>query len=99
MEHYYNCINCSVCVLSTVHSVVCHQLGFGPAIIAYRNSYFGDGSLSIPIWLGGVRCASTNRYLSECNHNGWGDEDCTHSEEAGVACASKYAERNLSIKM
>ena len=79
--------------------MVCHQLGFGDAIRAYTNGYFGGGSSSMPIWLDEVSCTSTDRYLSECNHNGWGDEDCTHSEDAGVACAGEYAERNLSIKM
>ena len=73
---------------SPIHSVVCSQLGFGDAIRAYTNAYFGMGNSSMPIWLDGVQCGSTNRYLSECTHNGWGVHDCVHSEDAGVACSA-----------
>ena len=43
----------------------------------------------MPIWLDEVRCTTDNRYLSECNHNGYGDHDCSHSEDAGVACLAR----------
>jgi len=65
---------------------VCHQLGFGDAVRAYTSSYFGSGNSSMPIWLDNVHCTTGDCYLSECSHNGWGDEDCKHSEDAGVAC-------------
>jgi len=73
-------------VLSLVHSVVCHQLGFGDAVRAYRHGYV-SGSLSIPIWLDEVGCTTRDRYLSDCYHYGWGFHDCSHSEDAGVVCA------------
>jgi len=66
---------------------VCQQLGFGAAIWAYTNSLFGSGSSSMPIWLDEVQCTTRNSYLSECGHAGWGNNDCTHAEDAGVACS------------
>ena len=72
-------------MLSPVPSVVCNQLGFGNAVRAYTFG-FRSGSSSLPIWLDGVRCTTTDRQLFECIHNGFGNEDCTHSEDAGVAC-------------
>jgi len=76
-----------IVVLSTIHSVVCRQLGFGDAITAYTDGYFGVGSSSMPIWLDDVRCTINDRYLSQCSHRGWGTHNCFHSEDAGVACA------------
>ena len=70
-------------------SVVCHQLGIGTAVKAYTNGYFGSGSSSMPIWLDEVQCTTGDRNLSECSHNGWGNNDCSHSEDAGVACTEK----------
>ena len=67
-------------------SVVCNQLGFGDAVRVYSNGYYGRGGPSMPIWLDEVQCTTGERYLSECSHNGWGNNSCTHSEDAGVVC-------------
>jgi len=74
---------CSVC---TLFSVVCHQLGFGDAVRAYSSNYFEGGGSLWPIWLDNVQCTSEDCSLSECSHSGWGNGDCSHSEDAGVAC-------------
>ena len=84
---------CLYCIF-LVNSVVCHQLGFGDAVRAYSFSYFGIGSLSMPICLDNVQCATGDRHLSECDHNGWGNHDCTHFEDAGVAC-TRIAETGM----
>ena len=76
-------------VHSIVHSVVCQQLGFGGAISAYTNGYFGSGNSLMPIWLNEVQCTTRDRYLSECGHAGWGNNSCSHFEDAGVACTEK----------
>ncbi|XP_065913209.1 scavenger receptor cysteine-rich domain-containing group B protein-like isoform X2 [Dysidea avara] len=67
-------------------NVVCQQLGFGDAVRVYTSSHFGSGSSSMPIWLDDVQCTTRDRYLSECGHNGWGNNNCNHFEDAGVAC-------------
>ncbi|XP_065913726.1 neurotrypsin-like isoform X2 [Dysidea avara] len=74
-------------------NVVCYQLGFGSALRAYT---YG-GSSSIPIWLDEVQCTTRDRYLSECHHNGWGNENCGHSEDAGVVCNGLVAEVTVCI--
>ena len=65
--------------------VVCHQLGFGDALRVYTHGS-SRFATSIPIWLDDVHCTSEDNYLSECVHNGWGEENCGHFLDAGVVC-------------
>ena len=64
-------------------TVVCQQLGYPSAEEAV--SLFGGGSG--PIWLDEVSCIGTEVELTQCDHNGFGIEDCSHFEDAGVRCA------------
>ncbi|XP_072048684.1 scavenger receptor cysteine-rich domain-containing protein DMBT1-like [Amphiura filiformis] len=66
--------------------VVCRQLGFTSAINAkaVRDAQFGVGTGEI--WLDGVSCSGLENGLDECSHNGWGINNCNHSEDAGVVC-------------
>ena len=66
--------------------VICHQLGFGGARKAYTSAAFGPGNGKI--WMDDVNCTGNERSLTECSHNGWGIENCDHSEDAGVLCSS-----------
>ncbi|XP_071508584.1 scavenger receptor cysteine-rich domain-containing protein DMBT1-like [Diadema antillarum] len=70
--------------------VVCRQLGYGDAIAAKTNAYFGRGGDSQPILMDGVACSGSERMLADCYFFGWGNHDCRHSEDAGVICS--YAE-------
>ena len=65
--------------------VVCRQLGFGPAIAARSQAYYGEGSGQI--WLDNVNCVGTELTIEDCSHRGWGTHDCYHSEDAGVQCS------------
>ena len=54
----------------------------------YTNAYFGAGSGTI--WFDNVACTSSNTKLVQCSSNPIGEEDCSHSEDAGVGCEGAY---------
>ena len=64
--------------------VVCRQLGFGPAIAVRDNAFYGQGSGQI--WIDELNCVGTELSIENCSHNGWGNHDCDHTEDAGVSC-------------
>lgn len=68
-------------------SVVCKQLGYSHAVSVYHASYYGIGTG--PIWMDNVQCNGHETSLSTCTFKGWGINDCTHHNDAGVACKSK----------
>ena len=66
--------------------VVCRELGFGPAVDASNQPFYGEGSGRI--WLDSVNCVGTEFTIGNCAHNGWGVHDCSHYEDAGVKCSA-----------
>ncbi|XP_071330897.1 scavenger receptor cysteine-rich domain-containing group B protein [Trachinotus anak] len=65
--------------------VVCRQLGCGTALSAPQSALFGEGTGQI--WLDVVRCLGSERSLTECQHEGFGEHNCGHREDAGVVCS------------
>ncbi|XP_022799235.1 deleted in malignant brain tumors 1 protein-like, partial [Stylophora pistillata] len=66
--------------------VICHQLGYDGALLAFRNAGFQQGTGQV--WLDDVRCVGNETSISHCNHIGWGIHRsyCRSSHGAGVVC-------------
>ena len=67
--------------------VVCRQLGYSGGI-AHKYAHFGEGSGQI--WLDNVECGGYESMLTSCTANSFGDENCSHGEDAGVTCGMFY---------
>ncbi|KAM9847935.1 neurotrypsin [Aulostomus maculatus] len=64
--------------------VVCRQLGYrGTAKVAPDGVYEEGHGL---ILLDEVQCVGAEVSLLACAHSGWGQHDCSHSEDVGVHC-------------
>ena len=60
--------------------VTCRQLGYKYE----RMRFYGQGAGQI--WLDDLSCSGSESRIVDCSHNGFGVNDCSHSEDAGVVC-------------
>ena len=68
-------------------NVVCRELGYKYAARALQGNQVPVGSGRL--WLDNVHCVGSEKNLSHCSHQGWGNHNCDHSQDAGVECSSK----------
>ncbi|XP_030201695.1 deleted in malignant brain tumors 1 protein isoform X2 [Gadus morhua] len=67
--------------------VACREMKCGTALGVKHDAHFGQGAG--PILLDNLGCNGQERALGECNHAGFGVNNCGHSEDAGVLCSEK----------
>ena len=67
--------------------VACRQLGLNTdhASAEYYAHSEGTGF----IWLDNVQCRGVEDRLVDCVHNGFGEHNCYHFEDAGITCPSQ----------
>ncbi|XP_050784194.1 deleted in malignant brain tumors 1 protein-like [Gopherus flavomarginatus] len=77
--------------------VVCRQLSCGTALSAPTRAQFGQGSDHI--WLNNVNCAGTEVALSDCRAQPWGENNCTHGEDASVECSDSGVSEVAQLRL
>ena len=70
-------------------AVLCRQLNFKYPVATLRNDLIGPGSG--PVWLDEVTCHGDELSIVNCSYNAWGDDNCDHTEDVVVWCASEWS--------
>lgn len=65
-------------------NVVCRTLGYSGAKDVKVLAFFNQGI--DPTWMDQVDCEGDEASLVDCTFDGWGVNDCSHAEDAGVVC-------------
>ena len=92
LEVYRNGIWGSVCdngFTDTAARVVCYSLGYGRIGRFIGNSYSADSGR---IWLENVHCSGLELHITDCEHGGWGRQNCQHGDDVSVSCIADSAE-------
>jgi hypothetical protein len=83
---------CDDSFTTTNANVVCRELGFVHGAESFKT--FGGGTGNI--WLDDVQCTGAESSVAACSHNGFGSNDCGHSEDVGVTCSSSASTPTFS---
>ena len=66
--------------------VVCSELGYGTAIGAMHNAFYGQGTGQNGVTY--VKCIGTEGTIKNCSQYIWGYYSCGHWNDAGIRCSS-----------
>ena len=69
-------------------AVACRELGYA-SVGTESTSAIPDGAPSQPIFLDMLGCTGSETRLSNCHHNGFGNEDCDHVEDVKLSCSTQ----------
>ena len=80
----------------TWNVVIAHWLSW---ICLHVHCRYSQASSSTPTWLDNVGCLGTESRLASCSHRGYGNEDCSHSEDIALICSysSKLIAQCLTV--
>ena len=67
--------------------VACRQLGY-PDAVRFIPGGQVPSRTSGPVWLSNVACTGQEQNLTSCSHDGWGNNACPHSRDAGIECST-----------
>ena len=66
--------------------VACHMAGYPDGALDRTTRSHFVNLVNTAFWLDEVHCTGDESSLAECGHAGWGVNDCTYHERAGVMC-------------
>nr|ACT53266.1 scavenger receptor cysteine-rich protein [Azumapecten farreri] len=76
--------------------VICNMLGFGNgSALAMGNAFFGEGSGTIQ--MDELACSGRESNIGLCRFDGFGNNDCDHTEDASVICNA--GAQNLTVRL
>ncbi|XP_060086246.1 deleted in malignant brain tumors 1 protein-like [Ylistrum balloti] len=75
--------------------VICRMLGFNGTALALGDAFFGEGSGTIQ--MDELACSGRENNIGLCRFDGFGNNDCDHSEDAGVVCNA--GNQNLTVRL
>lgn len=73
---------------ATDAAVACRELGYA-SVGTESTSDIPDGAPSQLTILDMLDCTGSETRLSNCPHNGFGNEDCDHTEDVKLACSTE----------
>ena len=66
--------------------VACHMAGYPDGALDVKIGSFFVNLVDTAFWFDELSCTGDESSLAECGHAGWGVNDCTYNERAGVMC-------------